>query len=187
MMPLMTRRFKLWSGPGLKESQVCHRAFSPGSSPFLVICFRDTVLAPTYAEQGGSDAHIRFEMSSFGCADGGRARADPGAANECCLRVHGRTKLQSLFVRQHHGRLRLSELQEGAGIPAGRSAPRTTGRFAPGKMPRANACRSAGRPAPRRDSTRAFSIEGARECWHPRFGIRSCTEFADRARSRRIE
>ena len=30
--------------------------------------------------------------------------------------------------------------------------------FAPGKMPRANASRSAGRPSPRRDSTSAFSF-----------------------------
>ena len=36
---------------------------------------------PTYAERGGSDAHILVEMSAFGCADGHRARADAGAAN----------------------------------------------------------------------------------------------------------
>src|SRR5208282_3524484 len=126
-------------------------------------CFpglRDDILPapPTYAERGGSDAHILVELSAFGCADGQRARADAGAADECCLRVRGRTKLQSLLVRQHHGRLRLSELQEGAGVPARRGAPRTTGCFAPGKMPRANASRSAGRPSPRRDSTSAFSV-----------------------------
>src|SRR5580700_5979705 len=104
------------------------------------------------------DAHILVAMAAFGCADGRCARADAGAANECCLRVRGRTKLQGLFVRQRHGRLRLSELQEGGGIPARRSTPRTTDCFAPGEMSRTNASRSAGRPSPRRDPTCAFAI-----------------------------
>src|SRR5208282_1530419 len=104
------------------------------------------------------DAHILVEMSALGFANGRRAGANARAANECCLRVHGRTKLQGFFVQQRHWRLRLSELQKGAGVPARRSAPRTTGCVASGEVSRPNAGRSTGRPSPRRDSTSALSV-----------------------------
>ena len=96
---------------------------------------------------GCPDAYLVFKNSTP-ANSGGRACADPGSANECDLRLHGWPKLQGLFLQRRHRRLRLSELQERAGVPERRGAEGAIGGLTSGEVPRANSGRSADRSSP---------------------------------------